>query len=69
MTPTSAGTDHLPVYEGLVRERGDVLTESRLVAAQTLQQAAIAVNGHGGIHPVPGAAAHPALPDGSAGGR
>lgn len=70
MTPTSAGTDNLPVYENLVRELGDVLAESRVVAAQTLHQAAQAVNGHGGIPPVAGpAAARPALPDGSAGGR
>ncbi|GAA3124424.1 hypothetical protein ACFQ0X_01850 [Streptomyces rectiviolaceus] len=62
MTPTSAKNDDLPVYENLVRERGDVLAESRLVAAQTLQQAAQAVNGFGGFQPSPGPAARPTVP-------
>ncbi|MFD7781265.1 hypothetical protein [Streptomyces sp. NPDC059753] len=32
-------SEHPPIYERLVRERGDVLTETRKVAEQTQRQA------------------------------
>lgn len=36
-TPT--GSDHLPIYEDLVRERGDAVTEAQIAAAHTQHQA------------------------------
>ncbi|MCX5442999.1 hypothetical protein OHB53_43490 [Streptomyces sp. NBC_00056] len=68
MNPSSTGNDHLPVYESLVRERGDVVAEARLVAAEALHQAAYALSGHGGVRPMPGPAEHPAGPQGHVGG-
>lgn len=38
MTPTPDRDDHLPIYEGLVRECGDVLAEAQR-ASQALHQA------------------------------
>lgn len=49
MNHSSTGNDHLPVYESLVRERGDVVAEARLVAAEAQYQAAAALNGHAGV--------------------
>lgn len=40
MTRTPAENDHLPIYEDLVRERGDVVTEAQIAAAHTQHQAA-----------------------------
>lgn len=40
--------DHLPVYDGLVRERGDVVAEVREVAERTLDQARRALAGDPG---------------------
>lgn len=37
MNPTE--TSHPPIYQRLVRERGDVLTETRTVAEQTQHEA------------------------------
>lgn len=48
-TSRPAGNDHLPVYEGLVRERGDVVAEAREVAERTQHEARQALAGH----PVP----------------
>lgn len=39
VTSHSPANDHLPVYDGLVRERGDVVAEVREVAERTLDQA------------------------------
>ncbi|GAA3795314.1 hypothetical protein ACFS5L_17245 [Streptomyces phyllanthi] len=51
MTPSSTGSNHLPVYESLVRERGDVVAEAREVAEQAQHQAAQALNGQVGAQP------------------
>ncbi|QOV41590.1 hypothetical protein IM697_36870 [Streptomyces ferrugineus] len=40
MTRTPAENDHLPIYEDLVRERGDVVAEAQMAAAHTQNQAA-----------------------------
>ena len=68
MTPNSAGNDHLPVYESLVRERGDVVEEARVVAEQARYQVEQALHWHGGVRPAPGPALRPAVPDRPAGG-
>lgn len=39
MTPETPGNDHLPVYESLLRERGDVVAEARVAALQMQHQA------------------------------
>ncbi|MFD7780038.1 hypothetical protein, partial [Streptomyces sp. NPDC059753] len=62
MNHSSTGNDHLPVYESLVRERGDVVAEARLVAAEAQYQAAAALNGHGGVRAAPRAAGNPPRP-------
>ncbi|MDN0197639.1 hypothetical protein [Streptomyces sp. S.PNR 29] len=49
MTPHSTGNDSLPIYESLVRERGDVVAEAREVAEETQHQATQALNGHGEV--------------------
>jgi hypothetical protein len=54
VTPNSTGTDHLPVYESLVRERGDVVAEARAVAEQTQRQATQALSRHDGVPQEPG---------------
>nr|QXL90855.1 hypothetical protein [Streptomyces sp.] len=62
MTPSSTATiGHLPVYESLVRERGDVVAEARLVAQQTLHQAAQGLAGHA-VVPLAAPAASAARP-------
>ncbi|MFF1358481.1 hypothetical protein [Streptomyces sp. NPDC058297] len=68
MNLNSTGNDHLPVYESLVRERGDVVAEARSVAEKALYQAAYALNGHGGARPAAGPAERPAGAEGRAGG-
>ncbi|RVU18990.1 hypothetical protein EOT10_31305 [Streptomyces antnestii] len=57
MTPHSDGNDHLPVYDSLVRERGDVVAETRSVAERALYDAAHALSGHGVVRPAPDQAA------------
>jgi hypothetical protein len=47
----SSEYDRLPVYDSLVRERGDVVTETRVVAEQTQHQAREALNGNAVAHP------------------
>lgn len=54
MTPTSAGNDHLPVYESLVRERGDAVAEARVVAEETQRQVTQAMNWHDAVRPPDG---------------
>ncbi|MEU8487897.1 hypothetical protein [Streptomyces sp. NPDC048641] len=66
MNLNSTGIDHLPVYDSLVRERGDVVAEARSVAETALYQAAYALSGHG--QPAPGPAERPAGAEGRAGG-
>ncbi|WP_192582935.1 hypothetical protein [Streptomyces albicerus] len=53
MTPNPTGNDHLPVYESLVRERGDVVAEARVVAEQAQRQATHALSGHDEVAPKP----------------
>ncbi|MEU3850367.1 hypothetical protein [Streptomyces sp. NPDC029554] len=36
----------LPIYESLIRERGDVVEEARVVAEKTQQQMSQALAGH-----------------------
>ncbi|MBC9724775.1 hypothetical protein [Streptomyces sp. TRM68367] len=45
MTQASAEADHLPIYEDLVRERGDVVAEAQMAAAHTENQAAELLQG------------------------
>ncbi|MFF5002612.1 hypothetical protein ACFY3G_07285 [Streptomyces phaeochromogenes] len=54
MIPSSTRNDHLPVYESLVRERGDVVEEARVAAEQTQRQMAEALNGHEAVQPEQG---------------
>lgn len=53
MTPNSTGNDHLPVYESLLRERGDVVAEARVAAEQMQRQAVQVLNGHDRVQPEP----------------
>lgn len=46
MTPQPSGSDHLPVYESLVRERGDAVAEARVVSEQAQHEASQALNWH-----------------------
>ncbi|GGV30083.1 hypothetical protein ABZX82_15055 [Streptomyces griseoflavus] len=46
MTSHPPAADHLPVYDGLVRERGDVVAEVREVAEQALDEARRGLAGH-----------------------
>jgi hypothetical protein len=39
-------TEELPIYESLIRERGDVVEEARVVAEETQHQMSQALNGH-----------------------
>lgn len=39
MISDPTGNDHLPVYESLLRERGDVVAEARVAAEQMQHQA------------------------------
>lgn len=45
VTRTSTDNDHLPIYEDLVRERGDAVAEAQLAAAHTQHQAAELLTG------------------------
>lgn len=40
MTHSSTGINHLPIYEDLIRERGDVVAEAQLAAEHTQHKAA-----------------------------
>ncbi|MGI3223830.1 hypothetical protein ACRJ4B_07620 [Streptomyces sp. GTA36] len=51
MIPSSTRNDHLPVYESLVRERGDVVEEARAAAEQTQRPMSEALNGHEAVQP------------------
>ncbi|GAB2881510.1 hypothetical protein GCM10027074_57220 [Streptomyces deserti] len=42
---TPSGNDHLPIYEDLVRERGDVVAEAQRAAERTQHQAAELLSG------------------------
>ncbi|CAL9599856.1 hypothetical protein SUDANB108_05435 [Streptomyces sp. enrichment culture] len=46
-------TEELPIYESLIRERGDVVEEARAVAEETQQQMSQALAGHGAARPEP----------------
>ncbi|WP_108009503.1 hypothetical protein [Streptomyces sp. VMFN-G11Ma] len=57
MTPESSGHEHLPVYESLLRERGDVVAEARVAAEHLQHQAPQPPGGHAQVpaphhHPV-----------------
>jgi hypothetical protein len=41
----STRTEELPIYESLIRERGDVVEEARVVAEETQHQMSQALNG------------------------
>ncbi|WP_328344462.1 hypothetical protein OG873_32525 [Streptomyces violaceus] len=45
MKTDSIRTDELPIYESLIRERGDVVEEARVVAEETQHQMTEALNG------------------------
>ncbi|MEU3888499.1 hypothetical protein [Streptomyces sp. NPDC029041] len=45
MTPDATSTGELPIYESLIRERGDVVEEARVVAEETQHQMSQALNG------------------------
>lgn len=45
MTRSTTGNDHPPIYEDLVRERGDVVAEAQMAAAHTQNQAAELLSG------------------------
>ncbi|WP_153543252.1 hypothetical protein [Streptomyces sp. RB17] len=47
MTHHSTEKDHLPIYEDLIRERGDVVAEAQLAAEHTQHQAAELLTGRG----------------------
>lgn len=47
MTPDPTANDHLPVYESLIRERGDVVTEARVAAEHMQDQAPQGPYSHG----------------------
>lgn len=47
----SSEYDRLPVYDSLVRERGDVVTETRVVAEQARHQAREGLNGYAVAYP------------------
>ncbi|WLW53910.1 hypothetical protein [Streptomyces sp. YU58] len=47
------GSDRLPVYDSLVRERGDAVAEARVVAEQAQHEASQALNWHGAALPEP----------------
>ncbi|MGW2517277.1 hypothetical protein ACWC09_09665 [Streptomyces sp. NPDC001617] len=46
MTPNATHNDHLPVYDSLVRERGDVVAETREVAEKAQHQALQGLHGY-----------------------
>ncbi|GAA4544889.1 hypothetical protein ACFYN9_40185 [Streptomyces collinus] len=45
MTLDSTRTEELPIYASLIRERGDVVEEARVVAEETQHQMTQALNG------------------------
>ncbi|MFF7484892.1 hypothetical protein ACH4MW_34060 [Streptomyces luteogriseus] len=45
MKPDSTRTEELPIYESLIRERGDVVEEARAVAEETQHQMSQALSG------------------------
>ncbi|WP_199807007.1 MULTISPECIES: hypothetical protein [unclassified Streptomyces] len=45
MKPDSTRNEELPIYESLVRERGDVVEEARVVSEETHDQVTQALNG------------------------
>ncbi|GHH92829.1 hypothetical protein [Streptomyces capillispiralis] len=47
MTSPLSSDEHLPVYDSLVRERGDVVAEAREVSERTLDEARQALAGTG----------------------
>ncbi|MEU9353199.1 hypothetical protein AB0D65_19895 [Streptomyces griseoloalbus] len=47
MTSPPPADEHLPVYDSLVRERGDVVAEAREVSERTLHEARQALAGTG----------------------
>jgi hypothetical protein len=50
VTSNPAENDHLPVYESLVRERGDAVAEARVVAEETQRRIAQVLNWHDARH-------------------
>ena len=46
MTPNATPSDRLPVYDGLVRERGDVVAETREVAERAQHHALQGLHGY-----------------------
>ncbi|WP_461070395.1 hypothetical protein [Streptomyces pseudoechinosporeus] len=50
MTRTFPENDHLPIYEDLVRERGDAVAEAQLAADHTQHQAAELLTGRDAAH-------------------
>ncbi|GGJ62291.1 hypothetical protein GCM10010121_086190 [Streptomyces brasiliensis] len=62
MTSRPTDGNHLPIYEGLVRELGDVVMEARTAAEHTQHQAAaLLMPHHAPHHPYP-QASHDARP-------
>ncbi|MFB8249432.1 hypothetical protein ACFY3O_26740 [Streptomyces sp. NPDC001046] len=49
MTTETTRTEELPIYESLIRERGDVVEEARAVSEETQHRMSQALAGH----PVP----------------
>ncbi|WP_298558405.1 hypothetical protein [Streptomyces luteogriseus] len=45
MKPEAPRTEELPIYESLIRERGDVVEEARVVAEETQHQMSLALAG------------------------
>lgn len=45
MQTDATRTAELPIYESLIRERGDVVEEARVVAEETQHQMSQALNG------------------------
>ncbi|SOR78481.1 hypothetical protein SCNRRL3882_1948 [Streptomyces chartreusis NRRL 3882] len=53
MKPDLTRTEELPIYESLIRERGDVVEEARVVAEETQHQMTQALNGHAPVQQEP----------------
>jgi hypothetical protein len=51
--PDSPTNEELPIYESLIRERGDVVEEARVVAEETQHQMTQALNGHAPVQHEP----------------
>ncbi|MGW9023097.1 hypothetical protein ACWGQ5_02430 [Streptomyces sp. NPDC055722] len=51
MARTTSGHDHLPIYEDLVRERGDAIAEAQLAAQHMQHQAAVLLTAHDAAQP------------------